>query len=144
MSHLPFSPRATTVPSSFDRPPLLVRCPPDGNCMFHALAVPTTTHDVVRRVVASFVEQEWDAYAPFLPDGEGEAYLRALRRPGAWGDEVVLRAFADMSGVPVRVLCHRTGGVVAEYAPRSPVAHSVTRVLLYDGAHYDALLPSSS
>ena len=116
-------------------PPRVSEMPRDGNCLFHGLAHPCAgTHALIRRGIVRHVVDNWDRFAPFLPDETAESYAARMRADGEWGGEVELRAFADLARVRVHVLeahwphrtiaCYGTGGGAAKR-------------LLFDGSHYD-------
>tara|TARA_B110000046_G_C12962566_1_gene385191 strand:- start:434 stop:859 length:426 start_codon:yes stop_codon:yes gene_type:complete len=128
---------------------VVVRMAGDGNCLFRALAHPHGDHRVVRACVVRHMRERWHAdYAPFVDARERGTYLDAMAEDGTWGDELVLRAFARLARVPVRVhaaepphpLLSAYGEDGRAPSARRRAAAAAARALTYDGAHYDVLL----
>lgn len=115
-----------------------VRVVGDGNCLFRALAHPTGHHAALRRELVGHMRREWARYAHFVAEEERDDYLADMARAGTWGDELVLLAFSECRGVRVRVHdAHPPHKVISEYGVQHPITHR----LLYDGEHYDTLVP---
>lgn len=111
----------------------------DGNCLFRALTWPddAQNHARARADVVAHLRRHWsDVYAPFS-DAPCDAYCDHMARPGVWGGEMELRAFADVFCVRVHV--YGNDGVhIASYGPRD--THDTRRVR-YARGHYDRLSP---
>ena len=116
--------------------------PMDGNCLFHAMGYPDVPHDVVRRCCVDYVSRRWQALRCFVDEGERAHYLENMRRPGHWGDELMLQAFSEMARTRVVVHAHDPSRVPHDrthvYGDR--FAHRPACVLRYENAHYDRLL----
>jgi hypothetical protein len=119
-----------------------VRVPGDGNCLFHALGHPRISHYVVRHYVVAYVAANWQRYEPFIDAEQRGGYLKRMGANGVWGDELTIDAFARCAKVCVRVFDNATGRLISSYGdeflhrPRS-----LFFMLVYDGFHYDRLLP---
>ena len=115
------------------------RMPPDGNCLFHSLVHGApTTHAQWRAHLADHILNHWDeTFGHFVPLEEHADYRASLRRNGSWGDEVTLRAHVDCTGERVVVHDTRHGRRYAYGDDNAPT----TRHLLYNGCHYDLLMP---
>lgn len=131
------TPGAASYAGVGPRPRVLLHAPPDGNCLYHCLAYPTSTHGVVRARVADWIDANWDdRFKLFVPHCERDVYRDEMRRTGTWGDELVLSAFSEIEEATVVVVDANTGRVLQTY---SPDGHRTVH-LLYDGSHYDLLV----
>lgn len=110
--------------------PHVVCMPMDGNCLFHALGYPRVDHRVVRRAIVRHMQTHWNDYRPFATDPN---YVTRMAREGEWGDELVLRAYHDLTGHPVRVVDADTGERISAYGTKERGA----RWLLFARGHYD-------
>ena len=119
----------------------VVRMPPDGNCLFHALGHPTVPHGVVRRHCVAYARERWEEdFRHFVEAEEEDGYLARMSRLGCWGDELMIRAFSECARACVKV--YRGSRLAATYGAQyasSPTAR--TRLLCYGCDHYDLLLP---
>ena len=115
------------------------RTPADGNCLFHSLAFPSGKHDIVRKWVVDHIEHHWQHYSQFLTEDERPFYCKKMRRVGVWGDELVIKAFADATGVGVNVYDSSTHHLIESYKPKHLKPLIETRNLLFDGSHYNVL-----
>ena len=110
--------------------------PCDGNCLFHSLGYPETSHDAVRRYCFRHIERNWNYYKEFVNDDERPTYMRSMRQNGTWGDELILSAFAAVTGTGILVFCADTNRLIQQYGnPRQ------RRHLQFNGSHYNVLLP---
>jgi hypothetical protein len=88
----------------------------DGNCMFAAFATAYGTnisHKTVRREAVRWARANQVDLAPFL-DTTVEtfgAYLIRMRKPGVWGDDLMLRAISGAYHVNIKVLKRMDSGV---------------------------------
>ena len=118
--------------------PCVHRVPGDGNCMFAAIGhVDGEPAHRVRARVVRHVAAHWETYRDFLEHNEARDWLARMARAGEWGDELVLRAFADATPAAVRVLDATTRALLWRYP--SHTVRGTPRTVLYGGAHYDAL-----
>lgn len=113
------------------------RTPADGNCLFHSLAFPKGKHEIVRQLVVNQIEQHWKQYSQFLTKDEKAFYCKNMRRLGTWGDELVIKAFVDTTGVAVNIYDTSTHNLIQSYKPKNLNYLIETRNLLYDGLHYN-------
>jgi len=138
-------PRPRSPPSSSSERPargfVRVRMPPDGNCLFHALAHPHDDHREVRARVVRELRARWAAeYAAFVPEHRRAGYCAEMARAGAWGGELEIAAYARAARA--RVAVHAAHAPHAVLAAHGPPGARATRRLLYDGAHYDLAVPA--
>lgn len=110
----------------------------DGNCLFRALAHPHGDHQVVRARVVQHLRMHWDdTYHAFVPEEKRGTYLNTLAREGVWGDELVLRGFADAADMRVDVFrASDPSRLISTYGS----GRVADRKLLYDGVHYNVLV----
>ena len=122
--------RRMSRPLHQDRP----RVKGDGNCLFRALTYPRDDqmHAMLRKALVSHVRSHWDDFVPLLDEGERSGYCARMSCNGEWGDEIMLRAFADAFRRHV-VVSDRKGRTVSVYGSlRFP-----TVALVFSGCHYD-------
>ena len=107
----------------------------DGNCQFRALSSECygtqRWHRAIRlRVVAHIASQKAE-FAPFFPGaGAFEGYLAEMRLPGTWGDELTLRAAADLLQAKVFVITSEEENWFLHYDPQlTQTSVSETRCL---------------
>ncbi|XP_052286841.1 uncharacterized protein LOC127882314 isoform X2 [Dreissena polymorpha] len=91
--------------------------PPDGNCMFTAVCDQLQTHNDFSYTASTLREMAvfWLQDHPFLSDDSNthfqafmeerwESYLPRMIKDGEWGDHVVLRAVANVTGCTIKIL----------------------------------------
>uniref|UniRef100_A0AAT9JFW1 Genome polyprotein n=1 Tax=Gecarcinus lateralis associated flavi-like virus TaxID=3142494 RepID=A0AAT9JFW1_9FLAV len=113
----------------------------DGNCQFGAVCAalwgrtPTTreTDKMRSRVVASMRRHAlvYRAWEPNFP-----AYLTQMAKVGEWGDELTLKAMADLLHVNI----HVHSGVARNWVVQAADWFGETIHVVYNNKHYDALL----
>jgi hypothetical protein len=114
------------------------RMPGDGNCLFHSLSYPNGNHRMVRACIVRHISKHWNEYREFVVTEERGDYIQQMFRPGTWGDELVLRAFSDLSERRVRVYDDLLQEVIAVYGD----VHGQPAVnVRFSGCHYDVILP---
>jgi hypothetical protein len=96
--------------------------PPDGNCMFHAIAramgMGPSGHVQLRKDSIKWIRDHKDKYMPFvLQDvhvhGHNQAfnnYLSVMAQQGEWGDHPVLQALCDCKSLRMSILQKWTNG----------------------------------
>lgn len=94
-------------------------------------------HIEVRRALVQHVKREWHKYRMFLTDEDRDGYIPSMHRPGTWGDEIMLAAFATRYRRRVRV---RHGDRTHDYGRASDPCREV----LFSGNHYDAVYSTAS
>jgi len=111
--------------------------PVDGNCLFHSLSYPIGNHRMVRACIVRHISKQWNEFREFLVTEERGDYIQQMIRPGTWGDELVLRAFSDLSQRQVRVYTP-SHDLICEYGNADGQSSVNVR---FSGCHYDVLLP---
>jgi len=126
----------------------------DGNCLFRAVAKQlygrAEHHALVRHLVVARLHQERAAYEPFFEGGasEMEDYLVVMAKEGTWGDELALKAIADVYDAELHVLTSASSGFYMLYTSASSTRSVATKqseqpriFLAYTyPVHYDGLL----
>jgi len=125
----------------------------DGNCQFRALSYECfgdqTWHLCIRRHVCDLMAARRGDFEAFFPTGEFDVYLRGMRRPGTWGDELTLRAAADLLDVSAFVVTSEEENWLLKYEPSSDGGEATRGVrtifLAYiSPIHYNAIEPITS
>ena len=114
------------------------RMPGDGNCLFHSLSYPSGNHRMVRACIVRYISNHWEEFRNFVVVEERGDYIQQMIRPGTWGDELVLRAFSDLSQRRVRVYTP-SQQLISEYGSEENGATIVN--VCFSGCHYDVLSP---
>ena len=134
----------------------LATVPGDGNCLFAAFALgharatgrSTPLHPLLLRAeLVQHYLKHLDTYASQwdheMPSGEAgtdfEAYVSEVARPKTWSGVLELKALSRMYNVRITVIPRSPTETVFSVKP-SQKMHIVA--LMFDGQHYDALLPS--
>ena len=116
---------------------VIVRVAGDGNCLFRALAYPSTQHAKLRQRLVDHVSRNWDGYyESFMEEDDRGDYITRMRRNGTWGDELMLSAFAEVYECTVIVYKPDAQTVISQYGD---CGERVRRVS-FSGAHYDAIV----
>ena len=115
----------------------LKRIAGDGNCLFRSLSHPVGSHLMVRACVVRYISKNWNEFRDFVVTDERGDYIQQMIRPGTWGDELVLRAFSDLSRRHVRVYTP-SQRLISEYgsADDQPSVN-----VCFSGCHYDVFVP---
>ena len=112
----------------------------DGACVSHALAlqVPQSC-DELRSLVATYIAEHPEMFAPFLVRSSVDAYLDQLRRTNTWADHLVIQAASDILKRDVMVfrLC-RPPLQIGERASRVPIH------IFHNLDHFSAILEGVS
>lgn len=92
---------------------------------------------MVRACIVRYIVKHWNDFREFVVAEERGDYIEQMIRPGTWGDELVLRAFSDLSRRRVRVYSP-SQQLISEYgdAGDRPIVN-----VRFSGCHYDVLLP---
>ena len=83
----------------------------DGNCLFRAASLQLygseDWHEAVRMTCVDLMELHAARFAPFVEGGRDAfpAYLRAMRRPGCWGDDPELQVSRGSTNSASTCLC---------------------------------------
>ena len=120
--------------------------PGDGNCMFHALALVLDNNNnnnprgglrrrsaELRRDLVKWVQDHRKEYANFFPNDDFEdidEYLRKMSKGGEWGDNLMLKAAADMTNTELKIV--------------STQGKEYNRTIAPDPAHVDATASASA
>jgi hypothetical protein len=127
--------------------------PADGNCLFHAAAKGLNhveghqiyDHSMLRAEAVNYIESHREEFRSFLHGEEIEKYIAKMRRPGTWGDNLVLAALAKALNTTISVYQNTTTNQVLEFAPNYlvPLSRRIY-VLFLDAyglsAHYASLI----
>ena len=100
-------------PENIQQPGLLFRglqfekCPGDGDCLFHAIALHLSQDaPSLRQIAANSIEANPDKYSPFIGDSAEtfRHYIKQLRTTQQWGGEPEIVALQTFSGRPIVIL----------------------------------------
>jgi OTU domain-containing protein 5 len=84
----------------------VVIMPPDGNCLFHAVADQIygdhSYHDVVRKQCLDYMEKERNHFSQFITE-DFNAYIARKRQLGVHGNHVELQAITEIYSRPVEI-----------------------------------------
>ena len=93
----------------------------DGNCQFRALSEECwgtpRYHYAVRLRACEYMEANSDQFACYFPENEWADYLRKMRMRRTWGDELSLRAAAEVLKCSVYVVTSESENWLLNYAP---------------------------
>jgi len=93
---------------------------------------------MVRACIVRYISNHWEEFRNFVVVEERGDYIQQMIRPGTWGDELVLRAFSDLSQRRVRVYTP-SQQLISEYGSEENGATIVN--VCFSGCHYDVLSP---
>eukprot|EP01062_Namystynia_karyoxenos_P055051 TRINITY_DN4573_c3_g1_i1.p1 TRINITY_DN4573_c3_g1~~TRINITY_DN4573_c3_g1_i1.p1 ORF type:complete len:1000 (+),score=170.64 TRINITY_DN4573_c3_g1_i1:82-3000(+) len=127
--------------------------PDDGNCLFRAVSLQLWNsqrqHEQLRQAVVNHIRGNMSEYGSlFLDDAELDSYLQRMARSGSWGDEVCLRAAADLLGVSIHVVQSTEGSWYLCYEPQGSAegqggAERHVFLSYLAPVHYNGVVPSS-
>ena len=93
----------------------------DGNCQFRSLSKElfgsADHHAIVRDVVTAHMARQHADYAPFIDGEDWTSYIQHMSKDQTWGDELTLRAAADVYNVKINVITSDTENWHLLYAP---------------------------
>ena len=94
----------------------------DGNCLFRAVSrqlYGTAEHHLlVRHRVVAQLSRDRSSYEPFFGEGpDFEQYLTEMATDSFWGDELAVRAVADVYSAEVHILTSAGTGFYILYTP---------------------------
>ena len=76
-------------------------------------------HQNLRRRVADHIGANGSDFRPFFPDADAfGGYVASMRESGTWGDELTLRAAADLLRVKVYVITSEESNWLLHYDPK--------------------------
>jgi len=80
--------------------------PPDGNCLFHAVADQIygdhEYHDVVRKLCLDYMEKERNHFSQFIIE-DFNTYIARKRKLGVFGNHIELQAITEIYSRPVEI-----------------------------------------
>lgn len=77
-----------------------ISVPGDGNCLFHSLALffsdSSVNHLSMRQRLCTYIAQHREDFEPIVADTQHtlDDYLNYMRRPGSYGDGIMIDAFS--------------------------------------------------
>lgn len=114
----------------------------DGNCLFHSFASyfnsKDTDHRFIRQKICDFIDQNRDKFKIDIECDwpSVDAYLKAMRRVGEWGDGIILSAFCLAYNINVLLITPDGSSEMYPGENRSKIAlvcyakhYAATRVL---------------
>ena len=148
----------------------IVDIPPDGDCLFGAVAHQRRFHDdddtvsiaKLRDLAASTMQKYPAMFLPFLPEGDSlDAYCAKVRTPAEWGGQLELRAlalalrrpiFVYSARAPVVKMCHQDFPTATAYRRAFfisvlrdlPLAVTYHENLYALGEHYNSAVPEDA
>ncbi|KAL2914756.1 hypothetical protein HK105_205687 [Polyrhizophydium stewartii] len=126
----------------------------DGNCLFRALSDQLfggpDRHGECRQAACDHMQAHPDLYAPFVDDGSLDSHIKRMRKPGVFGGNMELVAFARTHAVDIAV--HQAGQPIwivdgadavdqpaAAQAARQPEPRPVLHVAYHSWEHYSSV-----
>lgn len=119
----------------------------DGNCQFRALADQIyKTSDVYKRVRQEIVKQLKSRpkdYKGLVYNMEFSEYVKNMSSNSVWGDEVTLKAAADLYGVKIVLITSLKHTTFMEILPKSQKQPGRVIYLSYlAGIHFNSIYPN--
>ena len=103
-------------------------------------------HLHVRSAVMDYIEAHADDYSFYFAEGEFADYCRKMRMARTWGDELTLRAAAELLQVRILVITSEEENYLLHYDPTSGDGSTVRTLFItyVSPIHYNTLRPKSS
>lgn len=93
----------------------------DGNCQMRAISYQLfgspDYHLAVRRAACDHMEKQRKDYEPFFEPGDFDPWLEEMRKSKTWGDELTLRAAADIFNCTIHVITSNESNWHLVYVP---------------------------
>ena len=118
----------------------------DGACQFRALSHQLYGYEEqyndIRNAIVGYMSSNTE-YRDFLNNSSkwGE-YINSMRKPDSWGDNQTVKAFSDMTGYTIYIFSY-LASTVTKILPTT-INGEPPLFLLYNGVHYDSLVPKQS
>lgn len=116
----------------------------DGNCQFRSFSSQLfhtqDHHMAVRKAAVRQIQQNRALYSAFF-EGEGDMnqYIRSMGLSGTWGDEITLKAVADVFGITVHVLTSNDSFWNLEYKPEKQLVDRHVFLSYISPVHYNSV-----
>jgi len=116
---------------------------PDGDCFFHCLSnclcvVGTVNAYICRQLVMNEIENNRDAYLPFIEDDVSfDEYVKKMRKPSSYAGEMEALAVTNMLPMGIQILVDPNDPAHRKSNFAEPQSGGFQMVLVYHGAHYD-------
>lgn len=119
----------------------------DGNCQFRAMAqelyASQEHHGIVRAAVVDYLGRNADKYAAFFEAGTWEDYLRTMAALRTWGDELTLRAAAEVFNIRIHVISSTETNWYIVYEPEKGLQDDARNLFItyVSPIHYNTVAP---
>lgn len=118
----------------------------DGNCFFraisHQLYGHEDSHAELRLQCIAHIEAERDYYANFVEGESFENYIKRMRKPGSWADNIEINALAELLEARIEIYVVDSKPIVIYGHHAKP--ERIIRLFYKNRNHYDSIVESSA